>query len=417
MKRTAVLFLVALAAAPVAAQEAPATTMPTWRDYPFILRDDPARLFTMRQLDQDFLSGYRLFADLVSQNVSPVVSYIVQGVFDYCFFKTLTHEEAHRSILVGEDIGAVAHAFPFEKRTGYVDGVTDATLQSLRDTKLPTFIRLHTAGLESDYMLATREEALMAFGDESPRNLLVEYLFRKMALVRYLTEGLFHHDTDGPEEANELERDIVGNDVYGAVRHLFRPTMTYTRYTRLADLTDPERHYLKRIEWRSFLNLVNPNIIGMSGFNPSEDLRVNVGLGHCLGPFGDFIDEKAWLSYRRLVKVSAYLREFENLDHWFLGAGIGVLDYPVTRRVAVSAMVHYWRQPVDLSFTGASGRAGGALDLTGSYKFPLRPGGRVDDVSLDIGLIVKSAGFLPEELALDRHFGLRCGLTLGFRGR
>jgi len=416
MKRIAVLLLVALASAPLAAQEMSATT-PTGWDYPFILRDDPAQLFTMRQLDQDFLSGYRLFADLVSRNVSPVISYIVQGVFDYCFFKTLTHEEAHRSILVAEDIGAVAHVFPFEKRTGYVDGVTDATLQNLRDTKLPTFIRLHTAGLESDYMLATREEALISFGDESPRNLLVEYLFRKMALVRYLTEGLFHHDTDGPEDATELERDIVGNDVYGAIRHLFRPTMTYTRYTRLADLTDPERHYLKRIEWRSFLNLVNPNVIGVSGFSPSEDLRVNLGLGHCLGPFGDFIDEKVWLAYRRQVKVSAYLREFENLDHWFLGAGIGVLDYPVTRRVAVSAMVHYWRQPVDLSFTETSGRAGGAFDFTGRYKFPLRPGGRVDNVSLDIGLIIKSAGFLPEELALERHFGLRCGLTLGFRGR
>jgi hypothetical protein len=55
--------------------------------------------------------------------------------------------------------------------------------------------------------------------------------------------------------------------------------------------------------------------------------------------------------------------------------------------------------------------------VTGRYEFPLRPGGRVDDVSLDIGLIYKSAGLLPEELAMDRHFGLRCGLTLGFRGR
>jgi hypothetical protein len=416
MKRIALTLLAVLAAGPLAAQEAPATTQ-TGREYPFILRDDPARLFTMRQLDQDFLSGYRLFADLVSRDLSPAVSYILQGVFDYCFFKTLTHEEAHRSILVGEDIGAVAHVFPFEKRTGYVDGVTDATLQNLRDTAFPTFIRLHTAGFESDYMLATREETLMSFGDESPRNLIVEYLLRKVSLVRYFTEGLLHHDTDGPEEANELERDIVGNDLYGAIRHLFRPTMIYARYTRLADLTDPERRYLRRVEWRTFLNLVNPNVVGMSGFRLSEDLRVNVGLGHCLGPFGDFIDEKVWLAYRRQVKVSAYLREFENLGHWFLGAGVGVLDYPVTRRVAVSAMVHYWNQPLNLSFTETSGRAGGAVDVTGRYEFPLRPGGRVDDVSLDIGLIYKSAGLLPEELAMDRHFGLRCGLTLGFRGR
>jgi hypothetical protein len=416
MKTVAALLLVIGSAVPLAAQDVPAAS-PSGQEYPFILRDDPARLFTMRQLDQDFLSGYRLFADLVSRNFSPVVSYIVQGVFDYCFFKTLTHEEAHRSILVGEDIGAVAHGFPFEKRTGYVDGVTDATLESLRDTKFPTFIRLHTAGFESDYMLATREETLMSLGDDSPRNLLVDYLIRKVAIVRYFTEGLFHHDTDGPEEANELERDIVGNDLYGAIRHLFRPTMTYARYTRLADLTDPERRYLRRVEWRTFLNLVNPNVIGVTGFRLSDDLRVNVGLGHCLGPFGDFIDEKIWLADRHKLKVTAYLREFQNLDHWFLGAGVGVLDYPLAKRVAVSALVHYWNQPLNLSFAETSGKAGGAVDVTGRYKFPLRPGARVEYLSCDLGLIWKSAGFLPEELAMDRHFGLRCGLTLGFRGR
>jgi hypothetical protein len=407
------LVLVLASAAGLPGQDRPDAS----KEYRFILRDDPARLFTMRQLDQDALSGYRLFADLVSRNFSPAISAVIQGVFDLGFFKTLTHEEAHRSILVGEDIGAVSHPFPFEKRSGYVDGVTDAVLRNLRDTDFPAFIRLHTAGFESDYMLATREETLMAFGDESPRTLIVEYLLRKVSLVRYLTEGLFHHDTDGPEEANELERDIVGNDLYGAIRHLFRPTMTYTRYTRLADLTGEERGYLRRVEWRAFLNLVNPNVIGATGFRLSEDLRLNVGLGHCLGPFGDFIDEKVWLAYRRSVKVTAYLREFENLDRWFLAGGIGLLDFPVAKRLAVSAAAHYWNQPAGLSFTARSGRAGGAVDVTGRYRFLLRPGARVRSLSADLGLIWKTAGFLPEELALGRHFGLRCGLTLGLRGQ
>jgi hypothetical protein len=30
-------------------------------------------------------------------------------------------------------------------------------------------------------------------------------------------------------------------------------------------------------------------------------------------------------------------------------------------------------------------------------------------------MVCKSAGFLPEEFALDRHFGLRFGLSLGIR--
>ncbi len=416
MKRIAVLLLAIASAASLAAQNTPGAADKE-KTYPFILRDSPARLFTMRQVDENSLSGFRLFSDALNGELKPVLSYVIQGAFGLLFFKTMTHEEGHRSILVGEDIGSVSHPFPFSERSGYVDGVTDATLQNLRDTKFPVFIRLHTAGFESDYMLATREETLMSLGDDSYRNLAVEYLLREFAIVRYFTEGIFKHDTDGPEEADELRRDIVGNDLYGVIRHLFRPTMPYSRYTRYADLTDQERHYLHRVEGRTFLNLANANIIGVSNVRLSDDLRVNVGLGHCMGPFGDFVDEKLWLAYKDRVKVNAYFREFQNLDRWFLGAGIGINDYHVAKRVALSAMVHYWNQPLGLSFTEHRGKPGGAVDVTGRYKLLLRPDSRFRDLSLDVGLIYKGAGFLPEETELGEYLGVRFGLSLGFRGR
>ncbi len=414
MKRIAILLLALAAAASLTAQNTPGGGEKT---YPFILRDDPPRLWTMRQLDQDYLSGWRLFAGVLDRNVGPVAGLIVKGAFGLLFFKTMTHEEAHRSILTGEDIGAVSHGFPFSERSGYVDGVTDATLQALRDTDLPAFIRLHTAGFESDYLLATREETLMSLGQESFGNLAVEYLLRKIALIRYLTEGLFKHDTDGPEEADELKRDVVGNDLYGAIRHLFRPTMAYTRYTRYADLTGQELRYLRRVEWRTFLNLANANIIGVSGFRLAGGLRANVGLGHCLGPFGDFIDEKLWLAWKAKIRIAAYLREFQNLNRWFLAAGIGLCDYPVSKRLVLSAAAHYWDQPAGLSFTAEEGRVGGAIDVTGRYKLPLKPAAPLGSLSVDLGLIYKTAGFLPEELGLDGHFGVRLGLSLGLRDR
>jgi hypothetical protein len=415
MKRMAGLLLSIVLAAPLGAQDAPGAGG-GGKTYSFILRDSPARFLTLRQLDQDYLSGYRLLAGLLDTNLSPVLGCVIKGAWGLFLFKTLTHEEAHRSILTGEDIGAVSHPFPFSERSGYVDGVTDATLLALRDSDLPTFIRLHTAGFESDYLLATREETLMSWGQESFKNLAVEYLLRKMALVRYFTEGFFKHDTDGPEEADELKRDVVGNDLYGAIRHLFRPAMAYTRYTRYADLTDQELRYLRRVEWRTFLNLANANIVGVRGFRLSEDLRANVGLGHCLGPFGDFIDEKLWLAYKAKVRINAYLREFQNLDHWFLAAGIGLFDYPLSKHLCLSAEAHYWNQPVGLGFTEGTGRAGGAVDVTGRYKLRLRPGAALGSLSLDLGVIYKSAGFLPEELGLDEHFGVRLGMSLGLRG-
>jgi len=409
------LLLVVASAAPVAAQDT-ADPGKGEKSYPFILRDSPPRLFTMRQFDEVSLSTYRLFSDLLNSNLKPVVSYAVQGAVVLLFFHGLTHEEAHRAILVGEDIGAVSHPFQLSERGGYVVGVTDATLQNLRDTKFPTFIRLHTAGFESDYMLATREETLMSQGDESYKNLAVEYLARKAGIIRYFTEGIFKYNTDGAEEANELDRDVVGNDLYGAIRHLFRPTMEYTRYTRYADLTDEELGYLHRVQYRTFLNLANANVIGVTNFRVSDAVRLNVGLGHCMGPFGDFIDQKVWLAVKGKVKISGYLREFENRNRWFYGAGVGVNDYPVAGRVAVSAAVHYWNQPADLSFTALDGRPGGAVDVTGRYKVPLRHSTWLRSLSLDLGVIYKTAGFLPEELALGEHFGVRAGLSLITRG-
>jgi len=414
MRRILIALLVILSASAALAQDRPEPGAEA-RGYPFIVVDSPPHPFTMRQVDQDYLSGYRLFADFTNKELNPAVSYLVQSLSGLFLLKTMTHEEAHRTVLTAEGIESHARSFLFMERAGYVDGVTDQALKNLRDTKFPTFVRLHTAGFESDYMLATREETLMAFEGDRYRNLVVEYLLRKAALVLYFTEGLVERDTDGPEEEDELKRDVVGNDLYGVIRHLHRPTMAYYRYTRYEDLTHEELAYLQRVQWRTFLNLANANLVGISNFRLADDWTGNVGLGHCMGPFGDFIDENLWLAHGQKLKVSGYLREFENRNHWFFGAGAGIVGYPVTRRLSVTAIGHYWRQPLELSFTSGTGKSGGALDVVASYKMFVTGKSRVSDLSADVGMICKTAGFLPEEIALDRHFGLRFGVTLGLR--
>jgi hypothetical protein len=415
MKILAILLILFFSASAAIAGNEP-DTVERERDYPFIILDSPAGSLTMRALDQDYLSAYRLFADTANKSFSPAVSYLIQTASCLFLLKTMTHEEGHRSILRQEDIDSGTRPFLFQDRGGYVDGVTDQTLKNLRDTKFPTFIRLHTAGFESDYMLATREETLLSFEDESYKNLMVEHLFRKAALLIYFTEGYFKRDSDGAEEEDELKRDIVGNDLYGVIRHLFRPTMEYKRYTRYSDLTNEEHQYLQRVQQRTFLNLANANLIGIRNFRFTDNLKANVGLGHCMGPFGDFIDEKIWLSYRQNLKVNTYLREFENRDHWFFGAGAGISEYPLARRLHVSGMVHYWKQPLNLSFNSGTGKAGGALDVDGSYKLMVNQKSYMKYLALDLGMTYKTAGFLPEETALDKHLGFRLGVSLGFRG-
>ena len=85
-------------------------------------------------------------------------------------------------------------------------------------------------------------------------------------------------------------------------------------------------------------------------------------------------------------------------------------------RATVSAALHDWNQPADLSFTALDGRSGGAVDVIGRYKVPIKNSTWLRYLSFDVGVIYKTAGFLPEEMALGEHFGARFGLSLFTKG-
>jgi hypothetical protein len=120
MKKVTVLaLLILLFSSTALAQDAAPTEGE--RKYPFIIMDSPARLFTMRQFDQDYLSGYRLLFGLAGENLSPTINYILQIGTCFVAFTTMTHEEGHRSILVNQDIGSVTQPFfPTASKLGWI---------------------------------------------------------------------------------------------------------------------------------------------------------------------------------------------------------------------------------------------------------------------------------------------------------
>ncbi len=228
--------------------------------------------------------------------------------------------------------------------------------------------------------------------------------------MQYYLLGFFHYDVDGNEETNELKRDADGNDVYGTARHLFRPTMPFYRYTRFNDLTTQEKDFVYKLGYRSLVNLINLNIIGISSLAISENIRMNFGMGHILCPFGDFTDENIWLVYKEF-KMQAYIREFQNRSNWFMAGGLSLFEYPITKRIETSLSGHIWEQPKNLDFNQATGVLGGAIDFTGKYFFYTHSLSSLKRVSIDLGFIYKSKGFLPEEVNLSKHFGFRFGTT------
>ena len=387
-------------------------TVNKFTDYSFIIQDSPSQLFTMRQFNQNYLSGYRLFAKgLYSASKNEKIADLIQIGLQAFLFLPLTHEEGHRSILTANNIGSISQPYFNKHGAAYVKGVTDQTLQHLRDNDLPTYIRLHTGGLESDYMLTKRMESIGSFEQDDFKNYKWEYYFRKLGILQYYLLGLFKYEIDLEEEENELERDIVGYDTYGAARHLFRPDMDFYRYTKYEELTGDERNYVKRLGYRSLLNLLNPLLIGKGNFKINEYTKFNIGMGYAMAPFGDFIDENIWIKHKNL-NIGFYARQFQNKENWFNGFGMSITNFQLHKRLLSNLTGHFWNQPTDYDFNTRESFKGGAIDLDLKYFFFNNRNTWLNGFSIDLGMIYKTEGFLPEELYLEEHFGLRLGTSI-----
>ena len=301
--------------------------------YNFPIYNGSINMMTMEQSDEIFSSTYQLASRIYFDTLAPLNTsfwrqteiFFPYFLFDYLILEPFSHEEAHRSILTNKGIGSISQPFMkpikvygiFIGGAAYVKGVTDATLRNLRDTDLPSFIRLHTAGIESDYILAKKAFTTMAlnldyisaytskayFGPKKGEESLwyinsTEFITRSTNTWFYLYGGLSPSTVKLEEEDDEFERDIVGDDVYGTIHHLFQPKAEYQRYIDYTELTEEERAFAKRVGWRSFLDLpiISPLWFGKNYFNIGQNHTFSFNTGYALAPFGDFIDENIYYS-------------------------------------------------------------------------------------------------------------------------
>jgi hypothetical protein len=80
----------------------PASEAP--RTYPFLIVDDPARMTTMKMVDEDYLSAYRYVVRLAEDRMPDTGLRVVQCLASLLLIP-LTHEEGHRSVLTAAGIG------------------------------------------------------------------------------------------------------------------------------------------------------------------------------------------------------------------------------------------------------------------------------------------------------------------------
>ncbi|MBN2729551.1 MAG: hypothetical protein JXR53_10040 [Bacteroidales bacterium] len=333
------------------------------------------------------------------------------------FFIPLTHEEGHRSILTAQGIGSISQPWPNIHGVCYVKGVSNATLQNLRDNQLPVFIRLHTAGIESDYEIIRKEKELISFKQETTPGIGVELAMREIMNMVYMFYGLFEIDMNLTEEVNELDRDIVGHDIYGMAYHLFRPNAAYSRYKDFDDLSQEEVDFVKRIGWKSFINMASPfHWVKNPVFNLTDNMYITGHAGYCIAPFGDFIDEHIYFTYKDL-HLTAYARQFQNRYNWFPAFGAGLVDFKPLDWLAITARGHFWMQPEELDFNTANAMLGGAVELELTGYLPSRnPDSfmNIQAIGLSLGCLYKTKGFMPGIEQHEDHLRISAGVAFRY---
>ena len=86
------------------------------KEYSFLLIDSPAKLFTMRQANENCLSLYRLSMRqlnkiVIFKNKPIYLSNLLLQSAASLIYIPLTHEEGHRSILTYKGIGSISQRF------------------------------------------------------------------------------------------------------------------------------------------------------------------------------------------------------------------------------------------------------------------------------------------------------------------
>lgn len=338
-------------------------------------------------------------------------------VFSNLLFSTflaqpITHEFGHQSVLNEVGIGSISKPFLDKNLVARVTGVTDATLMDLRDNNLSNYIRLHTGGLESDYTYLKKSDAFFNFNEENAKGVKLDYFMRKLGTVFYYLSYKFPEKKINEFDEDELNRDIVGHDIYGMVRHLHRPSMNFYRYTEFDSLTLDEKNYVKRMGYLSLLNFINPNVWMCNGYDLNDNLKANFSVNYSLTPFGDFTEQNAYLLIKEKYKINPYFRQYFNKNQIFLAGGVNLHNYCFNNeKFILNSSIDLWNQPKNLDFRTDESRFGFGIKSEIGFRFA-NWNEKNKSAYINIGSSYKTNGFIPEAPSLREDFRVHLGFII-----
>lgn len=353
---------------------------------------------------------------LLSKNIYPAKN---KAIYNYAslfvsslLLQPITHEEGHRSVLTELNIGAISQPIFDKNLVAKVIGVTDATLKNLRDNNLPSYIRLHTAGLESDFTYLNSLNSKLSFEEEDYKYVKGDIFARNLGVSFYYLSSFINRKFSLDEfKSPELERDIVGHDIWGMIRHINRPEMDFHRYTTWDELTSKEKKMANRTAIFSLVNLLNPNLIGIRNYTLKNGNKLGFNIGYSLAPFGEYFQQNVYYYIpTKNIKLNPYLMEYFNNEKVFFAGGVKLVNYEINPKFLLNSSVDVWSQPENLSYTSSKGKLGGGIQINGAYKILDISEEKSKSFFVNLGISAKSRGFLPEAPSLKDDFRVNLGL-------
>lgn len=339
------------------------------------------------------------------------------------------HEEWHRAVMSNYSISSYDEIYRFRilDETISVSGVSDEDLIQLKANHPADLVRLHAAGIESQYEMNLSIERDIFFKGRPYLTDNIHWL-NYINNISYLYVCATNESTSltqdilNSEDTDISKRDFTGLDCNAWVYDLFRPDEPYTargvhpsgtginRYITYADLTDDEKEFLKRQFSLSFLNLLNPMLYRMDEFTyvgpmSHSPIRWNIGLRHHLTSFGYSIDVNLFAKQDKRRALFIFHNYF-NHHRYFPGVGLTLYDYPLTvmhQAMRFTPGISLWLQPEQQEFETHHAQLGGLI--SGKLSYPWS-----SDLSAYLELEAKSAGWVAGNVYLDNNVSTRIGL-------
>jgi hypothetical protein len=286
---------------------------------------------------------------------------------------------------------------------------------------------LPAAGIEGEYALGLElEKDAFFFGSGRANGFLLWQC--KLGPALYVQSSGTTEADDLTDQANRDDgadvprRDFTGLDFTAWAYDLFRPHEPYAarglhpsgvginRYRRFADLSEEEREFLELQGRLTWLNLVDPQLVGHRAFRIKSPLgggplRFNASLGHQLTSFGYAVHANVFLQQSR-VNALVVLSAYRNKERSFPALQTQVLRLPIPvgdRTLFVSPRVAAWLQPKDQSVRATQAQAGGLLGVRASLS---QPGGFEPYVEIE----AKTSGWVSGHVYLESNVSARIGL-------